>query len=397
MPPRAGARHRGVAPYLPDGRVPALAPGLHHSASVVRTIWTQARNTVRQAAKGTQASCRSPVQEVCLRRAVFIRSALAAGAFAGLAALGPSLGTGASTAPFTRPLTIVYDTAATTHQLVFPRKGPGLSPTRGDLRQDGAPQGMFTPGSSAPYRISKISGADLARLPSSQMVAALKAQITRGTYGAQAHLVSIDEMLENFGEAPPANPQSNPPLPRVNPNSPGARFTDAMRIMASQQSPWGGTWASRVEVYISPGMVTSIADGRGPLRNLGEHNKPIAHSWRAVMPGLALVGGIHLEMYHGMGTPLKALTAAQWRAAPGAFIGLLRRYGGSASEVHFMITATTFPAGAPRGYGSAMEASWSLARSTPAGRTVLANGPDAYRLGNNAAQWLAEYNREFPG
>ena len=332
-----------------------------------------------------------------MKRTTLIRSALAASAVVSVAAIGPALGSGAGAGSVPHPLTIVYDTAATTHKLVFPRKGPGLSPTRGDLRQDGAPQGMYTPGSSAPYRISKISGAALARMTPNQMVAALKAQITRGTYGAQAHLVAIDEMLEYYGEPPPANPQSNPPLRPVNPNSPGARFTDAMQIMASQQTPWGGTWASRVEVYISPGMVTSIADGRGPLRNLGEHNKPIGRSWRGVMPGLALVGGLHLEMYHGSGKPLKAFTAAQWRSAPATFIGLLKRYGGSASEVHFMFTATTVPAGAPRGYGSAMEASWSLARSTASGRTVLANGPDAYRLGSGGAQWLAEYNREFPG
>lgn len=334
-----------------------------------------------------------------MNRSALIRSALAASAVVGVAAIGPAMGSGASAGPVPHPypLTIVYDTAATTHKLVFPRKGPGLSPTRGDLRQDGAPQGMYTPGSSAPYRVAKISGTALSRMTPSQMVAALEAQIVRGTYGAQSHLVAVDEMLENYGEPPPPNPQSNPPLRPVNPNSPGARFTDAMQILASQQSPWGGTWASRVEVYVSPGMVTSIADGRGPLRNLGEHNKPIAHSWRGVMPGLALAGGLHLEMYHGSGTPLKALTATQWRAAPTAFIALLRRYGGSASQVHFMFTATTRPAGAPRGYGSAMQASWRLARSTASGRTVLANGPDAYRLGSSAAQWLAEYNRQFPG
>ena len=32
-----------------------------------------------------------------------------------------------------------------------------------------------------------------------------------------------------------------------------------------------------------------------------------------------------------------------------------------------------------------------------AGRTILANGPDEYRLGRRAAEWLKEYNRTFPG
>ncbi len=228
------------------------------------------------------------------------------------------------------------------------------------------------------------------------MVATLKSQITRGTYGAQAHLVAIDELLETFGEPPPANPEKGTPLPPVNPNSPGSRLSDAMEILASEQSPWGGTWASRVEVYISPGIVSSIAEGYGPLHNENAHGRPIRRTWRAVMPGLALAGGLHLEMYHGTGTPLTAFSAPLWRASPGAFLGLLREYHGSESALHLVFTATTVPAGAPRGCGDAMVCSWTLARSNSAGRAVLANGPDEYHLGNFAAQWLHEYNEEFP-
>jgi hypothetical protein len=43
-----------------------------------------------------------------------------------------------------------------------------------------------------------------------------------------------------------------------------------------------------------------------------------------------------------------------------------------------------------------MVCSWTLARSNSAGRAVLANGPDAYRLGRMDVQWLHEFNKEFP-
>jgi hypothetical protein len=274
----------------------------------------------------------------------------------------------------------VYDTTSTTHQLVFPRGGNGLSPSRGALRQDPGLDGMFAPGNNAPFRVSKVSGATLYGETVSQMVSTLQREIIRGKYGAEAHLVTIDELMETFGD----------------PGTAGIRFSDAMKILASQQSPWGGTWASRVEVFVAPGIVTSIAIGYGPQHDLAPDGRRQYRSWTGVMPGLALAGGLHLEMYHGSGSPLTAFTASLWRHAPAAFLDLLARYGGSASRVHFVFSSTTKPAGAPSGWGDAMETSWSLARSTPAGRTILANGPDEYRLGSRAAEWLKEYNRSFP-
>jgi len=309
-----------------------------------------------------------------MKRFGFIASGVAACACAALA-IGPAAGS------TTTPLTIVYDTTSTAHQLVFPRGGNGLSPTRGALRQDPGLGGMFAPGNNADYRVSKVSGNTLSRESVSQMVSTLEGAIIRGKYGAEAHLVTVDEVMETFGD----------------PGTTGIRFSDAMRILASQQSPYGGTWASRVELFIAPGIVTSIAMGHGPQHDLAPNGRRQYRSWTGVMPGLALAGGLHIEMYHGSGSPLTAFTAKQWRTAPGAFLDLLERYGGSPTTVHFVFSATTTPAGAPRGWGDAMEASWSLARSTAAGRTILANGPDEYRLGRRASEWLKEYNRNFPG
>ncbi len=331
-----------------------------------------------------------------MKRITLIGSGVAACACA-VAAIGPVVASAPVVGPGRAPLTIVYDTTPTTHQLVFPSNGHGLTPKRGALRQDPAGSGMFAPGDNRPFRISKVNGASLQAMSPSTMAATLQRQITLGTYGAGAHLVAVDELLETFGDPAPANPQRNSPLTRINPNSPGSRFTAAMRILAGSQSPWGGTWASRVEVYIPPGIVSSIAVGRGPNHNLGRDGKPHYRTWRAVMPGLALAGGLHLEMYHGTGTPLTAFSASLWRTAPTAFLDLLGRYHGSQSTVHIVFSATTRPAGAPSGWGDAMATSWSLARSTAAGRVILRNGPDEYRIGGQAAEWMKQFNRQFPG
>ena len=330
-----------------------------------------------------------------MKRTTLIFSGLAAAACAAVT-IGPAVGSGSAVAALPAPSTIVYDTTATTHQLVFPGSGAGLSPARGALRLDPGRGGMFVSGNNSQFRISRVSGLALQNMSVDTMVATLKAQITRGTNGAEAHLVAIDELLETFGELPPAHPKKGTRLPPVNPHSPGSRFSDAMKILASEQSPWGGTWASRVQVYISPGIVSSIAEGLGPLHNLNAYGRPIRATWRAVMPGLALAGGLHLEMYHGTGTPLTAFSARLWRTSPGAFLGLLREYHGRVSAVHLVFTSTTVPAGAPRGCGNPMVCSWALARSNSAGRAVLANGPDAYRLGRMDVQWLHEFNKQFP-
>lgn len=297
---------------------------------------------------------------------------------------GIALGAGTAAGSASSPMTLVYDTTSVTHQLVFPRSGPGLSPSRGALRQDPGIGGMFARGNNAAYRVSKISGASLSGMSVTGMVNALERQIRRGQYGAQAHLVAVDELMETY-----ADPRSGHLSAGV-----GMRFSTAMGILASAQSPWGGTWASRVEIYVSPGVVSSIAIGYGPQHNLSPAGRVQYRSWRGVMPGLAAAGGLHLEMYHGNGT---GFSTSLWRRAPHAFLDLLSRYGGNSANVHFVLSGTSRPAGAPSGWGGAMNATWSLARSTPAGRTILDNGVDEYRLGAQAGAWLAQYNRQFPG
>jgi hypothetical protein len=92
------------------------------------------------------------------------------------------------------------------------------------------------------------------------------------------------------------------------------------------------------------------------------------------------------------------MSAAIWRATPRSFGSYLRSFGGDTSRLHFLLSgATNVPVGAPAGCGNAMACQWALARSTPAGRAVLANGVGVYRPGTMTATFRAEFNRSFPG
>ncbi len=316
------------------------------------------------------------------------RTILLAGA--ACAALAPCAPAAAQT-----PLVLVYDTDAGVHALVNPASGPGLTPGRGALRQEPGPGGMLTGGDPTRFAVAKVSGADLEHMSPRAMASLLRARIRRGEHGAQAHLVTVDELGAPYADARPRRVVRGARLPRVSPRWPGSRFTQAMRLL-DRPSPYGGTWASRVHVYLAPTVHSSIAAGRGPQRNLGRDGKPHLRSWRAVMPGLALAGGVHLQMYHARGGARWAFTAGEWRRVPAATVGLLRRYGGDAARVHFVMSAVGMPAGAPAGCGSPAACTWTLASSTPWGRTVLANGPGVYRIGPDAPDWLAQFNARFP-
>jgi hypothetical protein len=314
-------------------------------------------------------------------------TALAAACLA-VAAGGPALRADAA------PLTLVYDISSVVQRLANPPSGRALTPARGALRQDPGGGGMFAPGDNSRYRVAKVSGAALEQMGAGGIAATLRREIALGSHGARSHLVAIDEIGGRFGDAPPARPRRGQALRPVDPASPGARFTAAMRAL-NTESPWGGTWASRVLVYLAPAVHTSIAAGRGPERNLGRDGKPHRRTWRGVMPGLALAGAVNLQMFHATGGTPRAFPAGRWRAVPGAFTRLFARHGGDPSRVHFIFTATDTPPGAPRSCGARMACQWRLAESTPMGRTVLANGPGLYRVGDQAGAWLREFNRRF--
>ena len=313
-------------------------------------------------------------------------------------------------------MSILYDRDPAVRAIVTPTDGQrGLSPERGAHRQEKSGGHLFYGPADAAYRVAKVNAKELADLSAAQIASRLKLAIDHGcgAFGCASHLVSVNEAGASMSDGrPPKVPPrrfasraaaraAGPPvvrLPPVDRDSLGARFSRAM-AMLDTRSPYGGTYASRVHVYIAPAMSTAIAVGRGPHHNLGRDGKPHFTTWRAVMPGLARAGGLWLEMYHGSpGSGTSAMTAAEWRTVAPRFLSVSSRYGGRWDQLHFVFTGgTALPAGAPAACGpTAMTCSWTLASSTAANRRVLANGPGAYAVGAAASEWLANFNARFP-
>jgi len=338
--------------------------------------------------------------------------ALAACAAAAVAIAAPSQADGR--------VSVVYDEYAAARAIFT---GPGaLTPARGGLRQHPGPGGVFAGEADRQFSLGKVEDTALLGLTADEMAAAIRAEIDASPSG----VVGLDE-IGNKWRDPRAKKRFKwvsvrgkrikvashndvvatrhgyriirraqvPPVPAD--GHPGVRLSEAMGILAGTGHPAGGSYAERVHVYIAPAMVTSIGVGRGEHFTLDRAgSKSVRPGWRGVTPALARAGGVWLEMYHGH---RGAVTAKVWRNAPARFARYLRRHGGAGlSQLHFLVTGVPkAPAGAPAGCGSPMSCQFALARSTRAGAVVLANGPGAYRVGGQAGEWLAEYNRAFAG
>ena len=313
-------------------------------------------------------------------------------------------------------MSLLYDRDPAVRAIVTPSDGQrALGPDRGAHRQEKSGGHLFAGPADAPYRVAKVNATEFTGLTARQIAARLRSAIVHGcgAFGCASHLVSVDEAGISMSDGPPpkvaprrfatraAARRAGPPrftLPPVDADSLGARFSKAM-AMLDVPSPYGGTYASRVHVYIAPAMSTAIAVGRGTHHNLGRDGKPHFRTWRGVMPGLARAGGLWLEMYHGNpGAGTSPMTATEWRRVVPQFLSVTSRYGGGWNQLHLVFTGgAALPKGAPPGCGpTAMACSWQLATATAANRRVLANGPGAYAVGAAAAEWLANFNARFP-
>lgn len=310
------------------------------------------------------------------------------------------------------PMSILYDLDPAVRAIVAPSDGQrALGPDRGVFRQEPSGGHLFGGRADAPYRVAKVSMRDLKVLPAVQIAARLRSAVDHGcaAFGCESHLVGVDELGASVadGAAMSASQlrevkgraairRAARRVAPIDPQSLAARFSAAMRIL-EVPSPYGGTYASRVHLFIAPAMTTSIAKGQGPNHNLGRDGKPHFTTWRAVMPGVALAGGVWLEMYHGVAgsTQTTPMTRAEWMRVAPDFLDLLSRAGGEVGQMHFLFTDAGMPKGAPAGCGSPMACSWALAGWTPVNQQVLANGPGTYRVGAAAGEWLAQYNLRF--
>ncbi len=325
-------------------------------------------------------------------------------------------------------MSILYATQFEVRQIVGPGAGPAITGDRGVFRQDPGIGGMFDPhGRDDRFRMGKVSDHDLESLSAEAMADLIQRESDHPRVPNATGLVAIDEVGNPFNDGRVATTyrwvtvrgkkirvashnrivitpkgwrlvRGSAALPALKPDSLGARFSDAMRILAQRPHPAGGTYADRVHVYVAPAFSSSIAEGRGPHRHLGNDGKPHRATWRAVMPGLALSGGVWLQMYHYKGRTLSTMSAKLWRTIPADFTSYGRRFGLAPERVHFMLSgATNRPAGAPKACGDAMACQWRLADATRAGRAVLENGPGAYSTGSLSGSWRREFNAKFPG
>lgn len=329
--------------------------------------------------------------------------------------------------PRTGPMSILYADARDVRVLTSPA-GPGrpITGARGAVRQDPGIGGMFDPaGADADHRIAKVSDHDMVDLPPEGIADLIQRQSDAPRIPNNTGIVAIDEVGNPFNDGRVTTTyrwvtvrgkrirvashnrivvtprgwrlvRGSAPLPPVRPDSLGSRLSAAMRILAARPHPAGGTYADRVHIYVAPAFSTSIATGRGPHRHLGNDGKPHRATWRGVMPALAAAGGVWLQMYHYSGRSVGTMSAKLWRTVPRTFTAYGARFGVRRDRVHFMLSgARQVPAGAPRRCGDAMACQWALARATPAGRAVLANGPGAYRTGALSRSWRLQYNRVF--
>ena len=327
------------------------------------------------------------------------------------------------------PMSILYDEQDAVRAITDPA-GPGapVGGDRGAFRQDPGVGGVFDPaGRDAQFRIAKVSASEIDDLAPEAMADRIQEEIDEPEIPNSSGLVGIDEIGNSFNDGRVRITYSwktvrgkrirvastnrlvvtkngwriarrgKAPLPVIDPASPGARLSVAMEILASRPYPGGGSYADRVHLYIAPAFSTSIAAGRGPHRHLGNDGKPHRATWRGVMPALARAGGVWIEMYHSSRAGgVYTMTTREWRTVPTAMANYARRFGADTGRMHLVFTAAGAPPpGAPAGCGAAMACQWALAASTPAGATLLANGPGAYRVGGEATAWRVEYNRVF--
>jgi hypothetical protein len=297
------------------------------------------------------------------------RLSVAAGLAVAAGLCAPALAGGATS--------VLYDTDAAVTQIVRGAPGqPGLGAVRGALRQEPSTRGVL--GSRA--RVSKVSASELIGRNASEMAALLRQRIRscviRGRdYGCTSRLVFVDELTAAFND-------------RRGPRT-ASSLTAAMRML-NTASPYGGTWASRVHLYMAPNFTSAIAKGRGRQFNLGRDGKPHFPTWNRVMPALVLAGGVWLEMYHAAGG-FRSFTAREWRFGPSRVRTLLTRAGGDAGRLHLIIAGVASPPAGARGCGGAMACQWKLAASG-ANRSIAANGVGAYRVGAQALAWLRGHN-----
>ena len=198
--------------------------------------------------------------------------------------------------------------------------------------------------------VGKVAGRDLAGAGPRRIAALLRAGWGQPGVGS---LVGVDEI------------------------SPRQWTATAARSLATALERLGPN-AQRVLFYAAPALVEQV--GRADPR------RPLPAKLRALVDAVSRARATYLLSYRG---DLSPLPPREMATAPTRW---LARWPTDRGELRILL-------GPDGGLGQAEL--WARARSTPAGRELLARGPGAYGLRNGAAaaEWLAQYRafRAAPG
>ncbi|MFZ4755139.1 MAG: hypothetical protein ACOYL4_03930 [Miltoncostaeaceae bacterium] len=283
---------------------------------------------------------------------------------------------------------MLYDMDTAVRDIVRPSDGAaGLSGAQGARRQEPSSSALFGVADEQ-WMVGKVTIDELMDLSPGEMADVIRTAID----DAPSHVVGLDEIIP--AAADPAAPMVvGGRVPVADASALSSRLAAAFAAL-DEPSPYGGTWASRVNVYLAPAMSTAIAAGSGSNHNLGRDGKPHFRTYRTVMAGLARVGGVWMEMYHGTAEGVTSpFSVREWTRAPSSMTAEYRRAGGDPTHLHLLITGSAaYPAGRlPSGCVTPQRCAWQMAESTPSGRAMVANGVGAYRLGAAARPFLAEW------
>ena len=195
-------------------------------------------------------------------------------------------------------------------------------------------------GAGNSQRMTKINGAGLAKMAMTEMVFALQRGVDRscvtpaGIDTCPAHLLAVDEIGAAFGRVEGKQKWQTP----------GHLLQVAMGWLARSQSPWGGSYASRIHFYLAPGVSTAIAAGRGPAHNRGADGEVKWPDYSSVIDAFATAGGVWLEMYHypTRGSARTPFTSTEWRTVPTAVAAFMAERGIEypLQSLHFVMTET---------------------------------------------------------
>ena len=283
-------------------------------------------------------------------------------------------------------------------------------------------------GNNSSQRITKVKAAELALQPSAEaMATTLREAVDKscttpaGFNTCGAHMVSIDELTQTYSQSPSST--------RPNPNNPGVRLATAMSMLQQMASPWGGSYASRIHIYVAPGVSTSIAAGRGPFRTRGRDGKNHFRNYGWAVQALSRSADVWLEMYHFRNTPTKtAFTPKEWRDVPTAVATFMRERSRSTNplnKLHFMVGEVAPTTGCPTlapgpntpvtvtartsitalptpealevipDSGSPIACIWKRMQTGPVNQRIAANGVGTHRVTGATAEEFGRLWRQF--